>query len=155
MANLRYVDAATVSDEHGKGVEILRQEIAQLSSASAAKVVLYAEVDLIIRSMYIANTTALTAGSVVLQRKRGSTTTSLVTYTLPSSGSSELRSANSVVEVNVSPSHGSVKRGDILIVNPSAIAPAPSTSNIITVHVGWMPDMFSIVNNPRSYSLPN
>ena len=48
---VRYNTAATVSDEHGKGGEVLRQVISE-GSNDHNRTLLYAEVDLIVRSAY-------------------------------------------------------------------------------------------------------
>ena len=148
MANLRYVDAATVSDEHGKGVEILRQQVVDITGASGTKVVMVAEVDMLIRNIQVSlvGGTAATAGTldVDVRPSGGSTTTILNDYDLTSVG------ANATVDTNVSAIK--VARGSRVEVTWASLAAA---ARVFSVHIGWMPDMFSIVDNPRSYSLPD
>ena len=148
MANLRYVDAATVSDEHGKGVEILRQQVVDITGAAGTKVVMVAEVDMLIRNIQVSlvGGTAATAGTldVVVRPSGGTATTILDDYDLTDVA------ANATADAGVSAVK--VSRGSRVEVTWAAVA---ATARVFSVHIGWMPDMFSIVDNPRSYSLPN
>ena len=49
----RHIDAGTVSDEHGKGGEVLRQQVASennlIGAATVVTHIMYCEVDMIIR----------------------------------------------------------------------------------------------------------
>ena len=143
----RYYDAATVSDEHGKGVEILRQNSAAHTGSDDSIPIMVAEVDLVIRNLKVAgNEVDPAAGTVqFFSRPPGGTAVPLTASTAVSS-----MAANDVLDIPLSAANTTVKKGDMIQVTIASL-----TSNVrLTAIVGWMPDMFTLEAQARSYSLP-
>ena len=68
VTRFRYNDAATVSDEHGKGAEVLRQQVVE-TDGSTSHVLMVAEVDMLIRSIFVVNGAPLTGGTVRVYKR--------------------------------------------------------------------------------------
>ena len=146
---VRYNTAATVSDEHGKGGEVLRQVISE-GSNDHNRTLLYAEVDLIVRSAYAYHrgSSTFTDGTIII-RKREINSSSTVDLT-------------SSLDMTTIPDYGAiaiplvantrVNRGEMVEV---LVEDATPTSSSWTVIVGWMPDLWSSNANARSYVQPS
>ena len=106
-----------------------------------------AEVDILIRNIRVSLSggTAATAGTldVNIRPSGGTATTILDDFALTVA-------ANSTVDTGVSAVK--VPSGNRVEISWTGLAAA---ARVLSVHIGWMPDMFTIVDNPRSYELPN
>ena len=145
MMRTRYDNAATVSDEHGKGVEVLRQQIAQENGNADDIPIMIAEVDCVIRHITLVSTGALTNGTVnVARRAPGATPVSLT------GDASAVVAEVTKLDIPLTSANTALKKGDILELTADAL-----TSGVdYAVIVGWMPDLFSLDADARTYALP-
>lgn len=138
----RYENAATVSDEHGKGSEILRQQ-AYTFSSNGNHVVYYAEVDTIIRSIVVIRRGSGAAAILHVQKRGpGSATTDIVPATTLDAAAAPRYIGTElplVVERNI------VKKGESVEMIGSG------THTDYSVHFNWMPDMWSADADARTY----
>ena len=140
----RYHTAAAVEDEAGKGVEILRQQVAADLGSDANLVIMVAEVDMIIRYLKVAgNEVDPGAGTVqFFRRPPGGTTEDLTASTAVS-----VMGANDVLDIPLTAARNAVKKGDLVQVTTAAL-----TSNVrLSAIVGWMPDMWAPDADPRTF----
>ena len=141
----RYIDAATVSDEHGKGVEVLRQNAVTDIGSDANVPIMVAEVDLIIRNFKVANNEVdPSAGTVqFFTRTPGAATATPLTA---ATGVGTMTGSD-VLEIPLTAARDSVKKGDLIQVTIANL-----TNNVrLTAIVGWMPDMFGFESSPRTF----
>ena len=146
MTNTRYIDTATVSDEHGKGVEVLRQAL--LHTDGTENLAFIPEVDCLIR--YVKAYRIGSGQSLVVQvsiRNSGETTTSNVS------------SAFTLNDANVpryTPTDVPLTNGTPLELGRDQILEliiGGAHTNAMFI-IGWMPNMFSLDANHRTYGLP-
>ena len=138
-----HFDAARVGDEDGKGAEVLRQQVAtDLFDGTFA--LLVAEADCMLRSAYVTTITGSPTNGNVSVRKRtnGGVITVLGTRAV---------GANDDVE-RITITERQVTRGEVIEVVVSGLDPAGTR---ISVHLGWMPDLWTPGTYPHSYALPN
>ena len=149
----RYDSAQTVSDEHGKGAEVLRQQVASVydnsspsSSVSTNMHVMYCEVDMIIRylrtmtvdvpdanaDLTVYRNSAGTITALAAARAVDGLTTEVVTEETLTLAANGLRQDDTVYAIMVRDS-GSTESGDW------------------GVYLGWMPDIFSGDSSFRSF----
>ena len=144
MSN-RYDNAATVSDEHGKGVEILRTVTKEFSATAASNTPVFeAEVDLVVRFVRVRNLAAGTpsAGTYTVTRKKAGSTEAA---TQVATGDS-LDPGSNYGSVEVPVTHRTrVRKGDVILVTK------PDSTTAVAVDIGWMPDMFGFESNPRTF----
>ncbi len=150
----RYHDAATVSDEHGKGVESLRQAKADhWEPASAAGAVssnhhiLDCEVDVLIRWLRVMTVDVPDANAdLTIYRNRAGTISALAAAVAVDTLTTEIFSnVTLTVALNV------LRRDDS--VYAIMVRDAGSTESADwAVYLGWMPDLFSAdANDPRTF----
>lgn len=145
---LRYNDAATVSDEHGKGVEILRQQTADVQ-ANTVHALLVAEADTRLRRAWVVTAgTNITAGTVQIIKRAPEVTAHI---NMSAATAIPVSTHHAVAEIELT--RVDVARGEI--VQALVVGKNPTTAaSVITVHLGWMPDLFNPDANPRSYTSP-
>ena len=144
---IRYIDAATVSDEHGKGTEILRQVV--FHSEGTENVAFIPEVDCLIRYVRvyrIGSGTGLVIQAVV--RNNGASTTD------PASAAITLNAANAprYTPTDIPLTDGiPLKLGQNQILE--LIIGGAHTNAMFMV--GWMPDLWGPEATNKTYILPN
>ena len=137
-----YYDAARVSDEAGKGAEVLRQQVIP-HTADGTHALLVAEADCIITSASIYTISGSpTAGTVLLRRRNG---TNLVTI----ASSTDIGADNIVTNLDLD-GDIHVSRGEIVEMVADNFAPGGTR---ISFHLGWMPDLWTSETQPHSYVL--
>ena len=158
MANLgsktRYDDAQTVSDEHGKGAEVLRQAVAShwepssaVGSVSSNHQLLDCEVDMIIRHLRIMTVDVPDANAdITVYRNRAGTLTALATAVAVDGLTTEVFS-----NVTLTLAKNGLRKDDSVY----AIMVRDATSSESAdwgVYLGWMPDIFGgDANFPRTF----
>ena len=139
-----YYDAARVSDEAGKGAEVLRQQVIPHTNGGA-HALLVAESDCIITSASAYTITGSpTAGTVLLQKRNGANITSIA-------GITNIGSDNTVTILNLD-GDIHVSRGEVIELVAANFAPGGTG---ISFHLGWMPDLWTSETQPHSYILSN
>lgn len=150
---LRHDSALTISDEHGKGAEILRQAVAshwEPSSAASSIItnqhVLYCEVDMIIRFLRIM-TVDIPDGDadLVVNRNRAGTLTAIA-----ATRAVDLLTTEIFVEETLTLAVNGLRKDDsVYAVMTRAVASTESAD--WGVYLGWMPDTISLDSDFRSY----
>ena len=144
---VRYVDTATVSDEHGKGVEILRQQVVQ-SAGNGTYIVMVAEVDSVVRYIEVVRHGAGVAQDVIFyKRQSGAATGARVALTANTTLTAAVAPRNGIVELPLVVS--TLEKDDIV----ECVTTGTGTG--VSMHFGWMPDMFTLEAQARTYSLPS
>ena len=149
----RYVDAQTVSDEHGKGVESLRQAKAdhwEPASAAGAVVsnhhILDCEVDMIIRWIRVWSVDLPDANAdVSINRNRGGTLTALVATQAIDTFTTEVSQ-----EPALTVSAESLRRNDSVYAIMTRDATSTESADW-AIFLGWMPDLGLGANDPRTF----
>ncbi len=153
-AKTRYDTAQTVSDEHGKGGEVLRQAVAshwEPSSAAGAVSsnhhILDCEVDMLIRFLRVMSVDLPDADAdLTINRNRAGTLTALAAAVAVDTLTTEVFN-NSTLTLAV---NGLRKNDSVYGVMLRATASTESAD--WGVYLGWMPDVFSAdADNFRSY----
>lgn len=137
----RYNNAATVSDYHGKGAEVLSQFTFHASGTGIHYFI--PEVDILLRSMKVHREGAGVAATLALNTYAsgsGTAVNTLSAVTLTAAVAPR-RVVIDLLEDRIIP----VPQGSIVTVVLGGTATA------VTVALGWMPNMFSIDGNFRSY----
>lgn len=143
---LRYNDAATVSDEHGKGVEVLRQQVVNIH-ANGTFHLMVAEVDLIIRNFTVVRHGSGAAGTAQLRKRLpGGTSAVVLTTSITLNANNAPRYVPS--EVSLTVASNSVKKGETVELL------AGGTHSDFSAHLGWIPDMWGLDADARTYSNP-
>lgn len=149
----RYDEAQTVSDEHGKGSEILRQAVAQIfqesSNAGSISITLHVldvEVDIILRNIRIMTVDVPDANAdLTTYRNRAGTLTALHTAVAVDTLTTEIFST-----VTLTVSKDSVRKNDSIYA--IYIRDAGSTEQgDVGLYVGWMPDLYRQGSNFHTY----
>ena len=137
-------DALRVGDEEGKGSELLRQQTIPHVSNSTY-VMLMAEVDCIIRTAYVVIVTNNpSAGDVTIQKRvPGTSNTIEIASTTNIHGD-----LHDIYELDID-GERHVRRGEIVEMSVLNL----NNSARVSLHLGWMPDLWNDNANPRSYSL--
>ena len=138
----RYQDAATVSDEHGKGSEILRQQVINVAGNHTV-IVMEAEVDLLLRNLRFVSTSGMTAGTVQFVRRRGG-----VSADITAVESIVNASGYSVTDFSLAVGRDFVRKGDLIVAATTGLVPAGSNVSII---VEWMPDLWGPSADAKTY----
>ena len=144
--SVRYNDAATVSDEHGKGVEMLRQQVVTING-SVSRTPMITEVDTIIRTVKVVPAALFTSGDIQLfQSVSGSGVATSIT------ASFDLTSlaAYEIGELTIEEQY--IDKDTTIYATTSGAAPSGSH---VTVHIGWMPNLWSPDATNKTYALPN
>lgn len=149
----RYVDAQTVSDEHGKGVESLRQAKAdhwEPASAAGSVIsnhhILDCEVDMIIRWIRVWTVDVPDANAdVSINRNRGGTLTALVATQAIDGFTTEV-SAEPALTVSAE----SLRRNDSVYAIMTRDATSTESADW-AIFLGWMPDLGLGANDPRTF----
>ncbi len=147
VARTRYNDAQTVSDEHGKGAEILRQQVADHWEASSAVAsvssnhhIMYCEVDIIIRYMRVMTVDVPDANAdLTIYRNRAGTITALTA----AARAFDALTTEIIVEETILASLGNnaVIQDDTVYAIMVRDATS-SESGDWAVYFGWMPNIF-------------
>lgn len=147
---IRYHDAATVSDEHGKGAEILRQQIYALHTGSASShPIMVAEVDMIVRRLFmVSNNEAPTAGSIQFSARPPAGNAASEVHLTAATAISSLGSWD-VLDVPLTVQNNVVKKGWVVYVSVNP-ALTPGTARP-SVGVNWMPDLWSMSADNKTY----
>ncbi len=149
----RYDDAQTVSDEHGKGAETLRQAVASVydnsspsGSVSTNSHVHYCEVDEIIRYLRAMSVDIPDANAdLTVYRNRAGTLTVLAAALAIDTFTTEV-----IQEATLTIATNSLRKDDT--VYAIMVRDATSTeSGDWGVYLGWMPDIFSSGVDYRTY----
>lgn len=140
----RYHDSATVSDEHGKGVEILRQQVVNLSGGAHTEILMIAEVDMIIRNLSIVGTVELTDGEIQFFTRASGAAAAIELTAVEDVDIG----AFTIKDIPLSVDLATVKKGHILQATTTGVTPGAAR---LSVHVGWMPDMFGLDSVPRTF----
>ena len=135
-----YDNAVRVIDEDGKGAESLRSVSTEVTGTND-EILLIAEVDSILRSVYITPAANISGGgqsiTVLRHRNGGNTGVTMCSVTLPNPTGSY-----SVVEGTITVSD--IQKGDVIRVL--------SAGNVAKfVQVGWMPNIFGSEAEYRTY----
>ena len=140
----RYVDAATVSDEHGKGAEVLRQQVTTIAN-NVSRTLMVTEVDSIIRAVKVVPAALFTAGTIRLfQHVSGSSTSTSITEAFDL----DSLAAYEIGEFTIEEQH--IDKDTTIFATTTSAAPS---SSHLTVHIGWLPNIWSI-DGFRTYTLP-
>ena len=143
----RYFDAATVSDEHGKGAEILRQQTFY-STATATTVMMVAEVDLIIRGLQVHRHGSGTSATVQFyRREQGASSRSALTASFAAGSTNAPRYTS--VDVPMTASNNAVRKGNMIEVVVGG------SSTALALSVLWMPNLWGQDAQSRTYELPD
>ncbi len=138
----RYLDAQTVSDEHGKGAEILRQQVAQIWNITGVNTinlhVMYAEVDIIIRWIKLMSVEVMDANAdLTLNRNRAGTLSALATAVALDGLTTEV-----ITDVVLTVAVNHVRQDDtiygVLVRDGSS-----ADDGDVGIYTGWMPDIFT------------
>ncbi|KKN86846.1 hypothetical protein LCGC14_0264050 [marine sediment metagenome] len=149
----RYTTAQTVSDDHGKGAEVLRQAVAshwEPSSAAGAVSsnhhVLDCEVDVIIRFLRVMSVDLPDADAdLTISRNRAGTLTALAAAVAVDTQTTEIfENITLTLAIN-----GLRKDDSVYAVMLRATASTESAD--WGVYLGWMPDVFSGDSDFRTY----
>ncbi len=143
-ARTRYIDAQTISDEHGKGGEVLRQAVASennlAGNASVITHLLYCEVDMLIRfirtiSVNIPDDSA----TLVVYRNRAGTITALTPTIAFDDAGAQVTEISDEIAIAVARNHLRADDSVYMIVVRDA-----SSTDLADwgVFLGWMPDVF-------------
>jgi hypothetical protein len=153
VARDRYVSANTVSDEHGKGAEVLRQAVAshwEPSSAASGVTsnhhVLYCEVDMIIRYLRIMSVDLPDANAdLTINRNRAGTLTALAAAVAVDGLTTEI-----FTEVTLTLVIDGLRKDDS--VYGVMVRDTGSTESADWgIYLGWMPDTLRLDSDFRSY----
>lgn len=145
----RYGNAATVSDEHGKGTEVLRQQLYSLHTGTpSSHPIMVAEVDMLIRNLFVvSNNEAPTAGTVQFRaRPAGGAGTTEVSLTAAADISS--LGGWATLDVPLTAARDAVKKGWVVYVTVSGLTPNTARPS---VGVGWMPDLWGPSADAKTY----
>ena len=149
----RYVDAQTVSDEHGKGAEALRQAVSshwEPSSAAGAVTsnhhVLYCETDTVIRYLRVMSVDLPDADAdLTINRNRAGTLTALAAAVAVDTLTTEV-----FTEVTLTVAIDALKQDDS-VYGVMLRATASTESADWGIYLGWMPDIFGAGAVSRSF----
>lgn len=150
----RYDDAQTVSDEHGKGAEGLRQAVAshwEPSSAAGSIIsnhhILDCEVDMIIRFLRVMSVDLPDANAdLVVNRNRAGTLTALASAVAIDALTTEI-----FANVTLTVAKNSLRKNDSVYGVMTRDAGSTESADW-GAYLGWMPDVFSQdADNFRSY----
>ena len=144
VARVRYNTALTISDEHGKGAEILRQAVtshwepSSAGSVTSSHHLLYCEVDMVIRYLRVMSVDLPDANAdLTVYRNRAGTLTALAgaaavdTYTL-----------EVIQELTLTVAADVLRKDDTVFA--LMVRDGGSTeSGDWAVYLGWMPDAFT------------
>lgn len=152
-ARLRHVSALTVSDEHGKGAEVLRQAVAShwepISAGSGITShhhILYCEVDMIIRYLrYMSVDICDADADLTVYRNRLGTLTALAAAHAYDTDTTEI-----FVEATLTLAVNGLRKNDSVYALMLR-ATASTESGDWGVYFGWMPDTISLDSDFRSY----
>ncbi len=150
---LRYDTAQTVSDEHGKGAEVLRQQVVDhweassaVASVSSNHQIMYCEVDMIIRYLRAMTVDVPDANAdLTAYRNRAGTITALSAAQAMDTFVTEV-----IQEVTLTLAVNGLRQDDTVY----AIMVRDATSSESAdwgLYLGWMPDIFSQDSSFRSY----
>ena len=142
-----YHNAARIRDELGKGAEILRQQVVT-NIGSESHLMLLAEVDCVLRAVYVTSThtTTIAAGTAQVQR-RSPGATMQVNMSAAAALATLIPDRFDVGEVPLTDIE--VSRGDLVYVDIAAL-----TNNArVSIHLCWMPNVWSD-DEPRTYATP-
>ena len=140
----RYIDAQTVSDEHGKGAEVLRQAVASQNNlagnASVITHLLYCEVDMIIRFIRTISVNIPDDSAVLtIYRNRAGTITALATAIPFDDAGSQVTEISDEITLGVARNH--LRQNDSVYM--IMVRDASSTDLADWgVFLGWMPDLY-------------
>ena len=149
----RYWTAQTVSDEHGKGAESLRQAVASqwqasspVSSESSNLQLMYCEVDAIIRYLRVMAVDVPDANAdLIVYRNRAGTITALAAVAALDAYVTEV-----IQELTLTLAVNGLRKDDtvygILVRDATS-----SESGDVGIYLGWMPDIFSSGADFRTY----
>ena len=139
---IRYNDAATVSDEHGKGAEILRQQVVTING-SVSRTPMITEVDTIIRTVKVVPAEVFTGGTVQLfQHVSGSNTSTSITASFDLTSLAAYEIGELTIEAQY------IDKDTTIYATTSSAAPG---SSHVTVHIGWMPNLWSPDADNKTY----
>jgi hypothetical protein len=140
----RYQDAATVSDEHGKGAEILRQFTFHATVTGTHYFI--PEVDVLIRSLIIHKDGSGNAATLAVSKRASGagSTTSVFSATTLNAANAPRRVSTELLDAPIMISKGEAV--EVVI---------GGTATAVTVVMGWLPNIWSADNNFRSYSTPS
>lgn len=151
VARTRYQDAQTVSDELGKGAEVLRQQVISVHDLSGGNNTinihcLYAEVDIILRYIRVMCVEVPDANAdLTFNRNRQGTLTALASAVALDGLTTEIFS-----EVTLTQAIDVVKQDDSIYA--VLVRDASSTQDgDIGVYLGWMPDLYTPGGVPRTF----
>lgn len=145
-AKTRYADAQTISDEHGKGAEVLRQAVAshwEPSSASGSVSsnhhLLDCEVDVLIRFLRVMSVDLPDANAdLTVYRNRGGTLTALHSAVAVDTLTTEVFS-----NVTLTEAKNALRKDDS--VYAVMVRDSSSTESADWgIYLGWMPDVFDM-----------
>ena len=137
----RYLDAQTVSDEHGKGAEILRQQVTSLWNITGNNTinlhVMYAEVDIILRWIKLMSVEVLDANAdLTLNRNRAGTLAALAAAVALDGLTTEI-----IADVVLTVAIDSIRIDDTIY--GVLIRDAGSADDgDVGIYLGWMPDLY-------------
>lgn len=138
----RYLDAQTVSDEHGKGAEVLRQQVTSLFNITGVNTInlhiMYAEVDILIRWMKVMSVEVFDANAdLTLNRNRAGTLTALAAAIALDTLTTEV-----ITDVTLTVAINSIRQDDtiygVLVRDASS-----ADDGDVGIYTGWMPDIFT------------
>ena len=148
----RHVDAQTVSDEHGKGGEMLRQQVISennlAGNATVASHIMYCEVDVIIRFIRIISVNIPDdSATMVIYRNRAGTIAALhATIALDDAGSIVTEISE---EVALTVANNHLRADDSVY----ALVVRDSSSTDLAdwgIFFGWMPDYHGMAAGHQS-----
>lgn len=152
-ARLRHVSALTVSDEHGKGAEVLRQQLSTYSESISANGVvtsnhhvMYCEIDMIIRYLRVMSITVPDANAdLTVYRNRVGTLVALAGVAALDGYTTEI-----FQELTLTLAVNGLRKNDSVY----GIMVRDATSEDAAdwaIYLGWMPDTVSLNSDFRSY----
>ncbi len=152
-ARNRYIDAYTVSDEHGKGAEILRQAVASTydnsspgASVSTNMHILYCEVDVLIRYLRVMTVDVPDANAdLTVNRNRAGTLTVLAAAIAVDAYTTEV-----IQEATLTLAIDGLRKDDT-VYGVMVRDAGSEESGDWGVYLGWVPDIMSSGANFRTY----
>ena len=140
----RYIDAQTISDEHGKGAEILRQAVASennlIGAATVITHLLYCEVDMIIRFIRtISVNVPDNSATLTVYRNRAGTLTALTAIIAFDDAGAQVTEISDEIALVVA--RNALRQNDSVY----AIVIRDGTSQDLAdwgIFLGWMPDLY-------------
>ena len=141
----RYIDAQTVSDEHGKGAEVLRQAVAShwepssaVGAVSSNHQLLYCEVDIIIRYLRVMTVDVPDANAdLTINRNRAGTLTAIAAAQAMDGFVTEI-----IQEPALTIAVDGLRQDDT-VYGVMVRDATSSESADWGIYLGWMPDIFT------------